>query len=203
MDRRIWVLGDSIGQGAWDLEGGFVARIKKEMNEKVINGSESIWIKNLSESGDTTDNSLEKLRKIDPNPDKDVLILQTGVNDALYDVDRGSHWIELPDRKNILKEFLNESDAKFKDVIVVGEPYTYVEGVLPWDQSLKLEDKTVKKYDQIKQKITNERDHSFVELRSDNREEWEKYSYDGVHLNTEGHQMLYQELSNELNKFIP
>jgi len=62
MDKHILVFGTSTTYGAWDSEGGWVARLRKFLDEKTISSnykSEGL-IYNLGVSGDKTEDVLKR-----------------------------------------------------------------------------------------------------------------------------------------------
>ena len=83
---RVLVFGDSITQGFWDSEGGWVARIRKHFDALVLKDRnyDHPSVFNLGISADTTRNLLARFEaEIDARAREDLaLVVSIGVNDS-------------------------------------------------------------------------------------------------------------------------
>lgn len=61
---RVLVFGDSVAQGCWDSEGGWVDRLKREMNGAYVSsgGATKVQVINLGIGGESTNALLKRLR---------------------------------------------------------------------------------------------------------------------------------------------
>ncbi len=94
---RILVFGDSIAQGFWDMNGGWVQRIGTTLHQASLDnmlhgdGKSYIEVYNLGVSGDTTEGVLKRLkqeveaRRTDEN--SEVIIIAIGINDSILKSD--------------------------------------------------------------------------------------------------------------------
>lgn len=85
---RILVFGDSIANGAWDTEGGWVDRLRREAHEELnkTRGGKKVQIYNLGIGGDTTD---KLLKRIEPEATARIgagwtngIVIAVGTNDS-------------------------------------------------------------------------------------------------------------------------
>src|SRR3989338_9595652 len=90
---QILIFGDSITYGAWDIEGGWVQRLRKYLDKKVINSNyEEYYITyNLGISGDISGDIIKRFKKEteDRLNDKEhnesvIFIFAIGTNDCLF-----------------------------------------------------------------------------------------------------------------------
>src|SRR5438270_8640503 len=95
---RVLVFGDSIAQGFWDTEGGWVATLSKHYTElalKDLRNNKQPGIYNLRISGDTTRSLLARIEsetKVRKWPGEPLLVLiAIGTNDDLFESDK--QWI--------------------------------------------------------------------------------------------------------------
>ena len=94
---RILVFGDSIAQGFWDMDGGWVQRLAKPIHQASLDnilhgdGKSYIEVFNLGISGDTSEGVLKRLkqevesRRTDEN--SEVIIIAIGINDSILKSD--------------------------------------------------------------------------------------------------------------------
>ena len=85
---EILVFGDSICYGAWDLEGGWVQRLRKYLDMKnVVNLSNFTLVYNLGVSGNSTEDLLKRFEfetnaYLEEKKAK-MILFSTGVNDSM------------------------------------------------------------------------------------------------------------------------
>ena len=83
---RVIVFGDSITQGFWDMQGGWVARIRKhyDLKEQKTAGNEPT-VFNLGISGNVSDEVLERIEdetRVRINNQDIAIVIAVGVNDS-------------------------------------------------------------------------------------------------------------------------
>lgn len=83
---RVLIFGDSITQGFWDADGGWVSRIRKHFDQQMIDGTDDDppTIFNLGVSGDSSDDVLARFDNETKVRAKEELafVIAVGVNDA-------------------------------------------------------------------------------------------------------------------------
>ena len=111
---NICIFGDSIAWGAYDPEhGGWANRLRNyfEAQNKDIN------VYNLSISGDTTTDLLNRLEVEVKQREPNIVIFAIGINDAQSVTDANSTRISIDEFKNNLKK-LHRTAHKFADKII-------------------------------------------------------------------------------------
>ncbi|NTU46011.1 hypothetical protein HGA88_00095 [Candidatus Roizmanbacteria bacterium] len=203
----IFVFGDSIAYGDWDQEGGWVNRLHKEINQKVLNSNFETYgaIYNLGIPGDTSQEICERFEqeiKVRIDTTEDTLIyLAVGVNDSQVELATGSNLVS----PHIFKTNIQLLAYKAKKLSI---PLTLI-GItpvdeskvfpMPWKLTHGYKNAEIIKYNQILKEVAQSEHLSFVDVFS----EFIKTEYtdllltDGVHPNTQGHQLLF-----EVIKFI-
>lgn len=83
---RVLIFGDSITQGFWDIEGGWVSRIRKHYDQQMIDGTDNDppTIFNLGVSGNSSDDVLARFENETKARATEELafVVAIGVNDA-------------------------------------------------------------------------------------------------------------------------
>ena len=190
MEKIICVFGDSTAWGAWDTEnGGWVNRLWLSL----AHGSEAnnyFEIYNLSISGGTTETILERFEKEAKSRSANVLIFQTGGNDASQD-SKGNFKIPPEKFSSNLKEIITKAKTITSEIVFIG--FKNVDekraNPVPWADAY-YKDSNVEKYDSIMKEICNEAGVLYFEppklLESD--------FADGVHPNSSGHEKICEEV---------
>lgn len=88
---QIYVFGDSVGYGAWDKEGGWVARLRKFLDKISMSGKGNLYymLYNESISGNNTWDLLERFefeikQRLRERDRDDIIIFAIGGNDSRY-----------------------------------------------------------------------------------------------------------------------
>ena len=124
---RILCFGDSITQGFWGIEGGWVERLRKHydsISAKNLDAGTQPEIFNLGISGDTTKNLLAR---IEPEikartweNDAVVVIVAIGTNDDLFE--GGTQWVSPREFHSNLEKIVGIIKPLASAVIFVGNP---------------------------------------------------------------------------------
>lgn len=84
---RVLVFGDSITQGFWDLDGGWVSRLRRTYDKQMIDGvnDDPPTLFNLGVSGDSSDDIVARFEsetKARKNNESLAIVIAVGVNDS-------------------------------------------------------------------------------------------------------------------------
>src|SRR6187402_1817811 len=83
---RVLIFGDSITQGFWDIEGGWVSRIRKYYDQQMLDGTNNdpATIFNMGVSADSSDDVLSRFEnETKARANQDVaIVIAIGTNDA-------------------------------------------------------------------------------------------------------------------------
>jgi lysophospholipase L1-like esterase len=200
---NILVFGDSIAAGMWDLEGGWVERLRKHLYKRVIESNlvEYHEVHNLSVSGDTSEDIINRFEnemkaRLWEDP-QTLIIFQFGTNDSAILIDLNKNWVpENIFSKNIKK--LSEN-AKYYSNKVFFIGLTPVDeskiNPIPWDKGKAYLKSEVEKYDNIIENFCKDNGLNYIKL-------YDKLTInelaDGVHPNTMGHTIIYEKVNSLL-----
>jgi lysophospholipase L1-like esterase len=201
-DIKILVFGDSDAYGAWDYEGGWVERLKKYLTKKVIDTSQNFYctLYNLSISGNTTDSLLKRFESETKQrihkDEKIIIIFAIGANDTIKDR-KGNLWTT-PAKfaKNVDK--LTALARKYSKNILYVLPAPVDESrtnPVFWDVDVSFKNARLKEYNEVIKAACEKNNAQFIDIFV----KWIKSDYknlleDGVHPNSEGHKMIFEEV---------
>lgn len=143
---RILVFGDSISQGFWDLDGGWVQRIGKTIHQASLDnmlhgdGKSYIEVYNLSVSGDTTEGVLKRLkqeveaRRTDEN--SEVIIIAIGINDSILNSDNTA-LMDVYEFQTAYEKIIEEAQKVAGQVYCLGLSAVDESQTSPWKYSSK------------------------------------------------------------------
>lgn len=189
----ICIFGDSVAWGAWDLEkGGWVNRLWLFFAEKDVDSE----LYNLSIDGGTTKTILSRFEAEVKTREADILIFQTGGNDAAYEQTEGSYLVP-PDNFRINLNKIIQKAKKITDKIVfigfnnVDETKT---NPVPW-RDIFYTNQNIKKYGEILKDVCTQNKVLFLDcfgiLENTDLD-------DGIHPNATGHQKIFEKVKNFL-----
>lgn len=203
---RILVFGDSIAYGGWDTAGGWVERIKSDAHTMTVaaKGQKKLQVINLGIGGDSSTKILRRMRnEIEARKSKNwpfIFIFSFGTNDER------------------MAEYTSETDIQTfrensEDIIQVAREYTekiFFVGTPPLGAtsvSFKdhtYDDKLVNEYDQELNAIVQEAGIEFIPIRKlfEERGNDTCISYDNVHPNDAGHEIIYNEVKKKLEAML-
>lgn len=194
--ESICVFGDSTAWGAWDMEkGGWVNRLWFHVAKR--EDPDYVEIYNCSISGGTTETILERFEKESEIRGADVIIFQTGGNDASYHLKSGEFMVtEEKFRENIQK--IIERAKKITNNIVFMDLKNCDESKtvpVPWIP-ICYTNENIRKYSEIMQEVCLENKVLFLDVGLLNNEDFD----DGLHPNAEGHRKIFEKVKDFLVK---
>ncbi|MBI4991649.1 MAG: hypothetical protein HZB99_00325 [Candidatus Harrisonbacteria bacterium] len=185
----ICVFGDSTAWGAWDLEkGGWVNRLWLFLAEK----DQDAELYNLSISGGTSETILARFENEAKIREADILVFQTGGNDAAGEHTEDNYQVPPDKFKENLEEIIRRAKKMTDRIIFIG--FKNVDEAktkpVPW-RDIYYTNKNIKKYNEIMKKVCVEQKVLFLDLFGilENKD-----LDDGVHPNTKGHQKIYERV---------
>lgn len=196
---NICIFGDSTAWGAWDLKkGGWVNRLWLYL----ANSDKDFDLYNLSISGGTTKTILDRFESEAKIRNADILIFQSGGNDAAYEQVEGNYQVSPSEFKENIEEIIQRS-KKITDKIIfisfknVDESKTMP---VPW-RDIYYKNENIKKYCEIMKAVCAEKEVLFLDIFGflNNKD-----LCDGVHPNNKGHEKIFQKIKDFLidNKII-
>lgn len=204
---HLLIFGSSITWGAWDKEGGWAERIKDFADRKAAtldyDNYTSVYC--LGVSGDNTDDLLERfdteVKARLGEGEKTLILIEIGINDSQYILAEKEHRVSPDKYKQNLVKLIEKSKHHGSNLIFIGLTPVDDNKVdpIPWkpESSYRLE--YVQKYEEILKSVCEEQNLLFVELLNKFTEkDFKTLLTDGLHPNTEGHQVMYEEVKKYL-----
>ncbi len=209
MDQKIIVYGSSISWGAWDKEGGWVERLKKDTSTKTIESREEYYcmLYNLGISGDTSSGILRRFEKelqlrYNETDQTLIVIFEVGINDSMYI--NNQKQFQVPPavfKSNIRKLF--DIAKKYTDKIVFVGGTPVVDSLLdpiPWHTGGTYKTSYVEKFNKILLNLCLEKKGIYIDIFSPfkNGDLNKLISPDGAHPNSDGHKVIYEKVKKVL-----
>jgi lysophospholipase L1-like esterase len=201
---RVLVFGDSITQGYWDTDGGWVERLRRHYDELQVTdlaGRDEPSVFNLGISADNSGNVLGRMetetlaRTRHHRPP--IIIVQIGVNDSSTDSLSGDDTVSLP-----IEQYQQNLQGIIEKSQLIGSKLIFV-GLSSCDQSMSdpvawgdfhYTNAAIKAYENIMKMVAHAHDISFIPVFDAFKAEFEKGRQvfaDGLHPSNEGHEVIY------------
>ena len=205
---RILVFGDSIAEGQWDTQGGWVERLRHDVTLlHLTNPSHDTHLLNLSIGGNTTREVIDRLqsevraRTYWLPPSEVALVFAVGVNDTVASAD-GRPALTIAEYGRQVRE-LHDAAAKLAETII------FV-GLLPVDEhnpALKrlYRNERIWQFEQLLRAKTAALGCTFVpvyEVFLKGMHKGERLHSDGIHPNDNGHKLLYAAVKPALERLF-
>lgn len=192
---RVLIFGDSITQGFWDIEGGWVSRIRKHYDQQMIDGTDNDppTIFNLGVSGNSSDDVLARFENETKARATEELafVVAIGVNDART---KASVNYSDPTRyRQNLSEILRLAKQYSSKMLFVGLTPCVEERSNPvsWGDTGYTNGR-IKEFDDILRKFCQESQVPFVEVYKPfaKAEAESELLPDSLHPNDKGHKLI-------------
>lgn len=203
---QILIFGASITYGAWDLEGGWVARLRKYADQKNLTEPDYYTlIYNLGISGDNTTDVLRRFefeveQRIDEE-EETVVIFSIGTNDA--QLFRGKLRIEpVQYEKNLHKLYSlarkYSSKIIFAGLFPVDETKTCPR---PSNKEKFYKNENLERNNEIIKEFCSKNGLLFIDIYNHFAKiKYQELLEDGLHPTTEGHRQMFEMIKDELIK---
>lgn len=199
--ESICIFGDSTAWGAWDMEkGGWVNRLWLYVGKRDSN-KDYVEIYNQSVSGGTTETILERFENEARLRNAEVLIFQTGGNDAAYEHEPNNFLVQPEKFRENISEIIKKA-KKITDKIIFMDLKNCDESKtmpVPWID-IYYKNENIEKYSKIMEEICRENNIPFLDIDLLDNEDFD----DGLHPNTKGHIKIFEKVKDFLieNKWI-
>ena len=206
---RILFFGDSITQGFWSVDGGWVEQIRKHYDGLAVQdlrANKQPEIFNLGVSGDTTRNLLQRVAaetKARTWPgDPVVTVLAIGTNDDLFE--GGEQWVSPDEFRANINKLVDILEPITDGLLFVGNAAcddSMTNPVFWGDYSYSNEQ--IQKFENIINEETKKRNIPFVPVFDTFKQKLdagEELLADGLHPNEAGHQLIKTLVLPELQK---
>lgn len=192
---RVLIFGDSIAQGFWDIEGGWVARLRKTYDERAVDTDDydQPAIFNLGVSGNSSDDVLARFKnEVKARATEELaLVIAIGVNDARTEA--GVDYSDINRYKQNLSEILKAAQQHSSKILFVGLTPCVEERSNPvsWGDT-GYTNSRIKEFDDTLSQFCREKQVELVEVYEPfvKAEAETELLPDGLHPNEEGHQLI-------------
>lgn len=192
---RVLIFGDSITQGFWDIEGGWVSRIRKHYDQQMIDGTDNDppTIFNLGVSGNSSDDVLARFENETKAraTEEIAFVVAIGVNDARTKA--GVNYSDPNRYKQNLSEILRLAKQHSSKILFVGLTPCVEERSNPvsWGDTGYTNGR-IKEFDDALRQFCEEEQVLFVEVFEPfaKAEAETELLPDSLHPNDEGHQLV-------------
>ncbi len=204
---RVLVFGDSVVDGRWDSQGGWVDRLKRDYNRLYLEKKDRKHeIMNLGVGGD---DSSKLLKRLEPEINARysaswpfVFVIAIGTNDSrLVDNLETPQVSEDEFRDNLQK--IIEVCKRHGDKILFVSPNSVVEDQTKFKNLYFLVER-IKKYDAIISEVAEKNHISKADVLSEfeSRDKSKLFFEDDLHPNDAGHELIYSLVKPELDKLL-
>lgn len=207
----ILAFGDSIIYGAWDKKGGWLQRLREDIDKKNLEWKEDFYylVYNLGISGDTSENLLKRFEnevKERKTEEEFIFIFAIGTNDSQYVHSKKALNIFEAQFKTNLQKLIKKAKKYSSKIFFVGLTLVDEKKVtpMPWAPDKSYLNKNLKKYDQIVKNVCQENKVHFIEIFDKVKQQnyYQLLSQDGAHPNSKGHEFIYKLAKKYLNKHL-
>ncbi|MCR4264177.1 MAG: GDSL-type esterase/lipase family protein [Candidatus Roizmanbacteria bacterium] len=207
---QAFLFGDSITLGMWDEKGGWADRVKQKSIQASIDSHFEIdtEVYNLGVSGDT---SRDLLYRFEPeirqrkDETESVIVIAIGINDTQYYETEKRNETTLIDFTRNIEQLHSKGRLVTKYILFVG--LTPVDETLvspmPWKLESSYRNEDVEKYDNEIKEFCAENKIPFVDILSEfKKTDYKKLLADGVHPNSEGHELLFKTIWEKFDSLL-
>ncbi len=200
---RILVFGDSIVYGSWDSQGGWVERLKKVAHAKTLQsqGEQKTQVLNLGIGGDTSTKILKRLdaeitARFSPSWPF-AFVFSFGANDER--TIQGKPETSLEEFKQNAQAIIDIAKKHSQAILFVAAPPLSQPEVM--FKGVEYSDERIVEYQDALQEIVEAAGIKFVDVREAlEAAEDNIFSYDGLHPNDLGHQIIAEVVGPELEE---
>lgn len=210
---RVLVFGDSITQGFWAVEAGWVERIRQHYDTIQVGDlrhKDEPTIFNLGISANNSGDVLKRIKaetlaRIGHNHSITVLV-QIGTNDSSVCRDTVDVSIKLAEYRHNLEEIVEQLQPIAQKIVLVGVAACDESKTVPvfWN-GIDYTDKQLKSYEDVMKSVADQTGTYFIPVFEAFKQELEKGAdllADGLHPNDNGHKIIADIVLHELEKLI-
>jgi len=199
---QIIVFGPSTTYGAWDIEGGWVQRLRKYLDQKQIGDSELYYeVYNLGINGDTSEGILKRFefelkQRINPEDKGLIILISIGINDSMINNKTKKNSISIDKYKSNVLNLISTAKKYTNNAIFVGnKPIDETKLCpIPWLPNFSYKEEFVEIYENAVKEICKKQGISFIDVYNQfkKRPNYKSLLADGVHPSGEGHDLIFQ-----------
>jgi acyl-CoA thioesterase-1 len=210
---RVLIFGDSITQGYWDLNGGWVRLLHEYYGRRQLMDLSHLdqpFIFNLGVSGDITQGVIKRLaaetqaRKWRWPEEEIAYIFAIGLNDTIV-VDGAQR--STPEKfAQELQSLTDEAKSMSKRIMFIGlTPCEEEKANIRPDNQKEFTNSRIQTFDNTLQKVCQENSITYIglfETMNEKLADNQELFVDGLHPNSQGHQLIFELVQPALDKLI-
>lgn len=202
------VFGDSITYGLNDDKGGWVGRLRKELEKEYLANAGHVenTVYNCGIRGDTTEQMLKRfdieLSSRADRQDDPVILFAIGTNDSCTS-SSGSNTVPAANYRENLGKLLEKAQTVTDKVIFLGLFPTDETKTAPvgWNSNASYTNKNLEEYNAVIKGFCKEKGLAFVDIfKPFYNKAYQELLSDGLHPNPKGHQKIYKLVARALAK---
>lgn len=206
---QLLIFGDSDTYGFGDIEGGWVAKLRRYLDDKIIKSNFELYYLtyNLGVSGDTSTDLLDRIKnEIEPrlkDNEEAIILIAIGVNDTALSKENNSNRVPIDKYKKNIEKIIKISKKFSNKIITIGLLPTDESKTNPvhWSPDISYLNEEIKKYDTVLKEVSKNEEVIFIDIFSKMEEkEYKNLIVDGLHFGKEGHEYIYNIIIKELTK---
>lgn len=203
---RFLIFGDSITYGAWDLEGGWVQRLRNFLDKKTLADEGYYLVYNLGISGDTSKDLLERFdfetKQRLKEGDETIFLFEIGVNDCGFLISKNNSELSEKEFEHNLKELISKAQKISSKIVFVGiAPFDESRvSPVPWHKDLVYKNVLAKRFNRIIEKTCQENNLLFIDIFNKITQKDCKNFEDGAHPDSSGHEKIFEIIKKSLIK---
>jgi len=206
MHTNIFIFGDSVSFGCYDVAGGWGQRLNNFLMERFLSGKgKEFFTYNLSISGDQSNDIIDrfepefKLRQSEGY--QNIIIFVIGLNDSAYVHSKNDNWVNFSEFKNNFRKLVDKSRQFSENILFVGL-YPIDESKMdpmPYDLDKSYRNENIKRYDQTLQTAAKENGVEYIPIFNKfATRDYKKLLFDGAHPNSAGHELIFETVKAHL-----
>lgn len=212
---RIFIFGDSIAQGFYDTEGGWIQRLTRLYNAKSLSNmmegnDEFVEIFNLGVSGDTAEGvssrmpeEIKRRRLYDTD---EAIVIAIGLNDTILRDNRAQQ--DMEDFQQTIERLIDVAQKQTPRVLFVGLSPVKEELTDPWKFSSsgkQWKNNRIDLFEDVIKQSTLRKGIAFVpiyDMLFDEMHKGTEIHSDGLHLNDTGHGLIADVVKPQLERLL-
>lgn len=212
---RVLIFGDSITQGYWDSEGGWVERLRRHYDSIQVQDLEYNNQPTIFNLGISADNSSNVVERIVPETlartrhgKLPIVIVQIGINDSSWNgasVDVGVG-LSIEKYEQNIQKIIDTVKPVCSKLILIGLSSCDETKTMPvfWGDFF-YSNEQIKRYEDVLGSIAEKNSISFIPIFEEFYSQiklGKDYLPDGLHPNNQGHEFIYNLVLGEFNRII-
>lgn len=197
---EILVFGDSIAYGAWDREGGWVARLRRMLDVQLIDTEDEKYYHTIYNLGILSEDTAGTLSRFDSETaqrfrkdEERMIIFALGTNDSKWMIERDTNCVALADYEKNLRELVARARRFTERVVIVGP--LVVDDVkvnpVPWSPGRAFITREIVRYGDVARTVADEVTALYIDVASPFIAAGGTVLLDdGVHPTTRGHEVV-------------